>query len=85
MYLFIYLLPRFQNCVPKYHDGPYKLKNKPHVVSKGAFDIFVLGTKKYFYRILEENMSKIKDNNIKVNYYRVWMRNISLINMVKLG
>lgn len=30
-------------------------------------------------------MSKINDNNIKVNYYRVWMRNISLINMVILG
>lgn len=74
----------FQKCAPKYHDGPYKLKNKPHIVSKGAFDIFVLH-KKYFYRILEENMSKIIDNNIKVNYYRVWMRNIRLINMVILG
>lgn len=30
-------------------------------------------------------MSKINDNNIKGNYYRVWMRNISLINMVILG
>lgn len=47
VYLFIFC-PCFEKCAPKYHDGPYKLKNKPHIVSKGAFDIFVLGTKNIF-------------------------------------
>lgn len=48
IHLFIYLLSMFRKSAPKYHDGPYKLKNKPHIVSKGAFDIFVLGTKNIF-------------------------------------
>lgn len=55
------------------------------ILFQKGYLIHLYWAQKYFYRILEENMSKINDNNIKVNYYRVWMRNTSLINMVILG
>lgn len=83
--LFIYFLSMFQkNVHPNTTMALISWKINRILFQKGYL-IHLYWAQKYFYRILEENMSKINDNNIKVNYYRVWMRNTSLINMVILG